>query len=322
MKREQATKWIGNTVIVEEDSHGAYIGVLNDVQAEPKKPWVGVVTIKGIERAPHFSTDLTSLKTLKYEKDEQITVQGRKIEPLEVPIRRSFRESYAYAIKDVYTELSKGHQLVETKLHTLEQELRKWQADHVLSEDAYVYYHVVQDGKRFSLYDEAKGEALSLESCPFEFELFVDGQWCSALYSSKNVFELTEGKKVRVKHGEKIRLNKGQFDPYRILLNELEHPSLHALQEGLTSFGLGHEHCVYCHNTLLEQLLSSSKQKEFAGVNFISFKDKDQQILVLHHFKRLLVEDGEDKINDRFEFTSDNGVRSITSYVSEVNKES
>lgn len=318
MNRTEAEKFVNMYVSVNENNYGKYVGVLQEIITTPKKPWTGKIKIIGVLEAPGFTDIEHGLLPLCYEKDEMIKVKGNKIEGLSSSFEMSYRQSFAHALKrvwDIETDLAEKS---EHRLSIVQQELRKWQMEHVLQGNVYVYYHLEKKGTVLSMYDDSKNDTLVLEGCPFEFEIQSGADWIPAYYLNGFTFETADGRLVTVKDGDPVRLNKDQFDPYKMFINELENPALQALERGLSTFDIGHENCVHCHNSLLIQLLSSYEQRDFEGVNFISYSTGSNQILVQHHYQRKLAENMEDYISDRFEFTSDSGRRSITAYTTQV----
>ncbi|CAM3722881.1 DUF2777 family protein [Alkalicoccus chagannorensis] len=322
MNREQAFKWTGGLVTVDEGTQGIYIGVLDDVEAEPKKPWQGVVTIKGILQIPSLNEDMNGLQSLKYEKEESVRFPGRALARFDGEFTASYRESYAEALKyrwDIETENLEQSEYVRT---IIQQELRQWQMEHVLQEESFAYYHVIQGEHGLAIHDQEQDDALSLDGCPFEFQIKSKGRWTPAYFKADSTFETKEGRSIRVSEGQEIRLNKDQFDPYKMLRNELEKPALQALERGLSRLQYSHEYHVHCHNSLLMQLLSSYDNGSFAGVNFITYGHGSSQLLVQHHYERTIHDDKEDETFDRFEFTTDQGERLITTYATTLSSDS
>ncbi|WP_280768166.1 DUF2777 family protein [Salipaludibacillus daqingensis] len=319
MNRNEAKKYIGRQVIIDKSDHGKFTGVLEQIIADPNSPWKGKIRIKGIYSYPPNLLD--SNQSLLYNDNDIIEVPGKQISGLTEPIKQTFNESLASALKSKWDEIRAISDEFDKSLSFIQQELRKLDCEHVIFEDAFVYYQLVKKGRGLFIYDEIKRESLSLEGCPFEFEIKVNGEWKPSLYIKGFTFETNENERIELKHGSTVRLNKSQFDPYRILMNELEEPSLHALDRGLQKLGIGHEHSVYCHNSLLIQLLSSFNHQSFSGVNFISYANGTNQFVVQHHYERTILEDEPDITFDRFEFTSDQGERVLTTYATQFSKD-
>lgn len=256
-----------------------------------------------------------------FKADEVYECSGQRIKEFEDTFTWSYEQSVNFALKKMWENFRQINHDTDIILTQIHQEMRKRRAEHLLFEDSYVYYKIVKKGREVQIYDEMKREALSIEGCPFDFEVLVNDNWEEAHYLSELTFELTNGKLIELEHGSTVRLNKLQFDPYRILLNELEEPSLIALERGLNKLGIDHENLVYCHNSLLIQLLSTSKNHSFSGVNFISYANATNQFIVQHHYERTIREDEDDVTYDRFEFTSDSGERLLTVYATQVSND-
>jgi|GEM_PF-4021619 hypothetical protein len=313
MDRRTARRWIDQHVRIDEEQSGAYAGVLEEVITHDRKPWEGRIRIKGVLRAPQYNNTKETPGSLLYEKDELITAAGRKISPLTSPFTLSYKESYGEAVKQLWDIENEQVEAGERMLSVLQQELRTWQMEHLLQESSYAYYEFYSDNNEDYLYDDRKKDTLSLEGCPFEFEIQTESGWVPAYYRKKGTFEEPEGQILKVSNGDSLRLDKEQFDPYKMLVNEISDPALQALERGLKKFGLGHENCVHCHNSLLMHLLASFSKKEFKGVNFITFSNGSNQVIVQHHYERT-VQKNNNTAFDRFEFTADNGRRMITAY--------
>jgi len=319
MNRDEAKKYIGRQVVIDEAENGQYIAILEQIIAQPNTPWKGKVRMIGVHSYP--SSILGSDQTLLYNDNDRIEISGKLISGLNEPTKKTFKESLAASLKIKWDEIREISDEFDKTLATIQHELRKLDFEHLIFEDAFVYYQLVKKGRDLYIYDELKKESLSLEGCPFEFEVKVNGKWKPSLYLKGFSFETNDDELVELKHGSTVRLNKAQFDPYRILMNELEDPSLHALDRGLQKLGIGHEHSVYCHNTLLIQLLSSFSNQKYSGVNFISYANGTNQFVVQHHYERTIRNNEPDITFDRFEFTSDQGKRVLTTYATQFSKD-
>ncbi|WP_026689544.1 DUF2777 family protein [Alteribacter aurantiacus] len=321
MDRQTARSFAGKYVVVNEGKHGRYVGVLESIEAEPKKMWGGFVKITGILLYPEIHVHSETLPTPLYDDGEKVFCNGNKISPLKQDFPYSYKESVDYALASRWNEVDDEKENNESVLAMINQELKRRKADHLLYREVYVYYSLVKKARHYYVYDEEKQEALSLDGCPFEFEVKVKDQWKRAHNVSGSTFELENKKQVELSHGDRLRLNKSQFDPYRILINELDLPALQALERGLKKLDIFHENSVYCHNSLLIQLLSTVEETTFKGVNFISYATDKHQFMVQHHYEREIMEDAPDLTYDRFEFTSDTGERLITTYATQLSKD-
>ncbi|RKL67529.1 hypothetical protein CR203_09270 [Salipaludibacillus neizhouensis] len=322
MNRQQGKKYIGKQVKVKTRDHGQYVGVLHKIIAPPNTPWKGLVTIVGVFEYPPLEINGEEVEPLIHAYNQEIEFSGQQLEALIEPFKLSYEASIAHALKNRWTQIQDEIDQSDRTLSRIQQELRKLKSEHLIFEDVYVYYHIVKKGRKLFIYDEKKKESLSLDGCPFEFEIKTEGQWKAALYVKGLLFETTDNEEVELSHGSVIRLNKAQFDPYRILVNELESPSLLALERGLEKLGIGHEHSVYCHNSLLIQLLDTFKKQSLEGVNFLSYANNDTQFVVQHHYEREIKDDDSPDVTfDRFEFTSDKGERVLTTYATQFSND-
>jgi hypothetical protein len=82
----------------------------------------------------------------------------------------------------------------------------------------------------------------------------------------------------------------------------------------LERYQITHDDLVECHNSLLAQLLQSDGKKSFQGVNFLTYRGPLGTIIVQHHYERMLQDYNNDRIYDRFEITTEQGKRSISTY--------
>ncbi|WP_147802134.1 DUF2777 family protein [Alkalicoccus halolimnae] len=321
MNRKEAKRWIGKYVTIDEGVCGSYAGLLEAVHTSPGTPWTAEILIKGVIAAPAFN-NTDSFKPLKYEKDETVLAKGSKVHSYSEDFTYSYRESYAAALKKLWDEKNNLADDLERSLSLIQQELRKWQMEHMLVDASYVYYKVFHKDGSVYIYDENKKDALGLEGFPFEFEVLKHERWTPAYYINNGIFEDRSGSRIRIKPGENIRLNKEQFDPYKMLINEVSDPSLQALERGLKKMNIGHEHCVHCHNSLLMKMLASYNSEEFTGVNFLTYSTGTDQVLVQHHYERRSFPKTQQEVTfDRFEFTHDSGKRILTTYTNQVSQD-
>lgn len=321
MNRQQGKKYIGKHVKI-KIREGQYVGVLQKIMASPNTPWKGLVTIVGILEYPPLEMDGEEVEPMIYEYNQELEFSGQQLEALNEPFQLTYEDSLAHSLKEKWNQLRDENEQSDRKLSRVQQELRKLKSEHLIFEETFVYYHIVKKGRKLFIYDEQKKESLSLDGCPFEFEIKTGDKWKTAFYVKGLLFETIDHEEVELSHGSIIRLNKSQFDPYRILINELESPSLVALERGLEKLGIGHEHSVYCHNSLLIQLLDTFKKESLEGVNFLSYANNDTQFVVQHHYERKVKDDDSpDTTFDRFEFTSDKGERVLTTYATQFSND-
>lgn len=330
MNRIEATNNIGKVVIIDEKSKGKYFGELLDVIAIPKKPWRGLVKIKGVLSFPkqNWEDGISNLNLPIYERDEVVELAGSKIHEME---KEQIPNSYEQSIVQSVTQLVKQHDdifnnndeallelqaIVKKQFPQLTIKLvdKKKPLDH-----RYLYYTVKQVDAKPILVNENEPE-LPLTDCPFEFELQINDQWIPGHYTENWLFAGHNGKKYLIRENDSLRLAKKHLEPYQLLLNELEKPALQSLEKSLQNFQLSHKHLVHCHNELLLQLLNAVNEKNFSGVNFMFYQKGRTHITVQHHYERELVDNGSDIIYDRFEVTSSTGKRYIVTYTNEFSR--
>lgn len=159
-----------------------------------------------------------------------------------------------------------------------------------------------------------------MDDCPFELEWYSQGQIVQGHYEGNGIFRSQGGQAHSPEEGDSFYINKNQFDPYFILRNELEPAALYSFEKALELYNLAHHDLSTCHNSLLLQLLNSQGKTEFKGVNLLTYKSEHGLIIVQHHYQRKLIKRGTDEIFDRFEFTTDQGKRSVFTYRNEMSK--
>ncbi|MDT8859944.1 DUF2777 domain-containing protein [Alkalihalobacillus sp. MEB130] len=325
MDRKQAQSMIGKYVMIEKGDAGAYYGILQQIIAEPRTPWKGIVSIQGIVSLPILTEDESDsiIEQFSYEKGETVEFDGGKLTALlNDDIPSTFEESVIQASKKRHEEWDYEIEALKTKqallIHFLSSsgyDLTMFSTPKKTFSDAvtYTFHH---DGDRFILIDEEENR-LDLEDCPFTVTWEVQNKTRSGTYEGNGVFVSDEGSRFHPKDGEMFKIDKEQFDPYYILRNELEPAALHSLEKNLDHFGVSHYDLIECHNSLLSQLLLAETEKSFKGVNFLTYKGSNGIILVQHHYERTLLHYKNDKIYDRFEFTTEHGKRAIATYTNE-----
>ncbi len=323
MNRKEASNHIGKPIRVIDPLLGSYIGELVDIIAEPRKPWRGIVKINAIEQYP-----VQNLSDIKNEvitrppftSGETYEITGSKIEPVNVDdLELNFEASLRTALLNEISHFNMEKEKVSHVLNELQNELQKIDPSYTIQssrEADYQYYTIFKNSKDIYLNDQ-NNNLIPLSNCPFEFEINVNGHWHTVQYDDELSFVDDQTTNYEVAEGDQIRINKQQFDPYHIFINELEKPALDSLTNGLKKYEMSHEHCVNCHNTLLNQYLATNDDKYFKGVNFISYQNKNETLIVQHHYEREICTDGQDVTYDRFEFTNDKGRRLLMTYTTE-----
>ncbi len=332
MDRKRAQSQIGKDVIVDEQSQGQYVGELLEVIAEPKKPWRGLIKIKAVASLPRQDFDTNDeFKVIKpiYSLGHIEEFPSTKIKDISIESFDNYQDSLVLAVtKEIETlqfSNERNTKIVHELIGYLEElnptiaDLYKEENIDENEENKYVYYSVKEVNGELMLLDSIQNQYLALNGCPFLFELYVNGNWEKGHFISGNTFQSLEGKKSKINTSKKLRMERDQFDPYHLLINELEKPALEALEKSLHSFALTHKDVLHCHNTLLIKLLHSNNEKKFNGVNFITYQNHKHTVIVQHHFERMLKEDTDD-VYDRFEFTTDVGKRSIITYTNQFSK--
>lgn len=252
MNRKEATNYIGKHIRVVDPLLGSYVGELIEVVAEPRKPWRGKVKIITIEQYP--------AQNLTDRKEEGITrppfssgaiyeIAGSKIEPVgDIEIDVSFDESLIDSLLNEINHFQSEKNKVNSVLHELQQELKNIDPSYEVDDYDpldFQYYTVHKEEDYVFIIDENNNQ-VPLNDCPFEFQIKVKGRWIPVQYDEECSFIDQKQKRHQVKVGTQIRLNKDQFDPYHIFINELEKPALDSLNNGLQKFKMTHDDCVNC----------------------------------------------------------------------------
>ncbi|WP_332693156.1 DUF2777 family protein [Halalkalibacter lacteus] len=321
MDRKQAQSLINKIVKVKEGVEGSYLGILKKIIAEPRKPWRGIVQILAVDKLPFFdeTLDQPQLKPLKYQDREMIECEGVKLSAVsktETP--SSFELTLLDAVEQRYNELTLSIQTIQNKQDVLRQFLSERSLnDHfqsnVKKEVSVITYTFHHDGNHFILIDENENR-LNLEDCPFSISWENQHEWITGKYEGNGIFVSENGIRYAPKEGAVFVIEDEQFKPYVILRNELEPAALSSLEKSLERYQITHDDLVECHNSLLAQLLEASEKKSFQGVNFLTYRGPQGIILVQHHYERTLQNYNNDRIYDRFEFTTEQGKRSISTY--------
>lgn len=326
MNRKEANNFIGKQIRVVDPLLGNYLGELVDIIAEPRKPWRGYVKIKEIEQDPAQKKldQKQNFSVLPFAKGKTYEIAGSKIEPVtpEKELRADFEEPIITDLLKKIDHFQKQKENTSLMLTELTAKLKKidptYQFDETKDPD-FKYYTVSNEKDFFYLVDESNNQ-IPLQDCPFDFQINVKGQWIIVQYDAELNFIDKNQQRYQVKGQTEIRLNKDQFDPYQLFINELEKPALDSLNSGLKKYQMSHKDCVNCHNSLLNQYLASEEAKQFQGVNFISYQKAGVTLLIQHHYEREISDNGEDVTYDRFEYTSDKGKRILMTYTTETTK--
>ncbi|MFC0559953.1 DUF2777 family protein [Halalkalibacter alkalisediminis] len=323
MDRKKAQSLIGKFIKVDDGVAGCYIAILKEINAEPRKPWKGVVQIKAVLMLPAINESNNQDRLLPYKEDQIIEFDGAKLSAdckQETP--ESYENSLVKSAQVFMNNLQAEQLLLEEKEKTVLSYFEDIGIDlHAIqSEDdengEFIIYTFHHDGDRYILIDD-QDERLDLQDCPFKISWKHKDQVITGIYESNGTFLSDNGVRYTPKEGAVFIIAKEQFDPYVILLNELEPTALASLEKNLAHHQLQHDDLVECHNSLLTQLLDGDGQKSFKGVNFLTYNGADGIVHVQHHYERELHRYKNDKVYDRFEFTTEQGKRSIVTYTNE-----
>ncbi|WP_227936256.1 DUF2777 family protein [Alkalihalobacillus deserti] len=325
MDRKKAQTLIGKFIKVDDGIAGSYTAILKEIHTEPRKPWRGVVEIKAVLKLPVFKHNNNQVPRLPYQEDQILEFDGAKLsadleQAIPEPYEKSLVKSAKIFMKDLQAEqglIEEKEKMFLTYLGDLGLDLNLIDDQQIEDEKTdFIEYTFHHDGDRYILVDE-QDERLDLQDCPFKISWKNKDQIVTGVYETNGSFLSDNGVRYTPKEGAVFIIAKEQFDPYVILLNELEPAALSSLEKNLAHHHLKHEDLVECHNSLLSQLLDAVGQKTFTGVNFLTYSGTKGLFLVQHHYERELHKYKNDKVYDRFEFTSEQGTRSIVTYTNE-----
>ncbi|WP_368504441.1 DUF2777 family protein [Alkalihalophilus sp. As8PL] len=324
MDRKQAQQNLNQLVIINENLGSLFVGKLLEVITLPNKPWRGKVEIKYVMNVGENLDQAGVIVPPAYKDGDKIEFPGNKLSPLPSSFNmpKSFDHSHANAIAANLTDIFEQQKQLLIKENQYLAYLKQEKLDHLLNrqnskEKSYISYAFYQSGSRYLLIDEQE-TTLDLADCPFEFRWLNKKKEVLGYYAGDGIFTSHTGEEYRPTEGDTIFIDKEQFEPYFILRNELEPSSLELLESNLIEYQLTHRDLIDCHNSLLLQLLQSTGQQSFKGVNFLMYRSKAGHVMVQHHYERTLTEQESDHVFDRFEFTSDTGKRSVATYISNM----
>ena len=325
MDRKKAQSFIDKFIKVDDGASGSYIAILKEIIAEPRKPWRGIVQIKAVLIFPAINNSKIQNHLLPYQEDQMIEFDGAKLSEYKQSTPVPYENSLVTSAQVFMNNLQAEQLLLEKKEKTIlsyfEDKGIEFDATNISnSEDdengEFIIYTFHHDGDRYILIDD-QDERLDLQDCPFKISWKHKDQVITGIYESNGTFLSDNGVRYSPKEGAVFIIAKEQFDPYVILLNELEPTALASLEKNLAYHQLQHDDLVDCHNSLLTQLLDGDGQKSFKGVNFLSYNGEHGVVYVQHHYERELRRYKNDKVYDRFEFTTEQGKRSIVTYTNE-----
>ncbi|WP_078391108.1 DUF2777 family protein [Shouchella patagoniensis] len=331
MDRYEAQQLVGQLLVVDLGVDGTYLGELLNVVTEPKKPWRGEVRIFSIVALPEyiFQEETIALHEVLYNEgdialfsSQQLYKRPRQtqVEPYLDSILTDLKRRHIRLKKDALppsTEL----EALEVYIKTLTSQKRRNErsnlpADYSSEHPLYIEYTFHMEEERYFLLDK-RGEVLQLTPSYFEYAWKQNDKIVTGQYEGDGIFIRSNGSRYIPDENAVLFIDQKQFDPYYILRNELDPIALQGFEHNLAMHHITHADLIHCYNSLLEQLLNSETTHVFQGVNFLTFQTDEHFVLVQHHFKRYISFDGsmdKDKIYDRFEFTTDKGIRTIALY--------
>lgn len=133
-----------------------------------------------------------------------------------------------------------------------------------------------------------------------EIEVYRYSRWKrGVLFEGGKISSMDEV--LILKDHDVIRIRKNLIYSLERLLEEISDDAFYQFITHLNSLRFSIYDCIYCYNHLT--FLSNEERKE--GVNFIIFDNLDDICSIQHHFRYY------EKRHDRFEFTLNNGKRTI-----------
>ncbi|WP_252313398.1 DUF2777 family protein [Sinobaca sp. H24] len=317
MNRADAKQQQGRTVLIDLGNEGTFFATLHSIVTPPQQVWNGEVTITGIFTLPVFS----KIDTLLDKPGKNMQVNGQKIFPVS-PDRQhvSFSVTLSEAIEDKkaqITERSRQNSLEMKQYNDILRQLSPKDASlHPPVDDVhYIYYKIEKSKDVIYLTEPKMGDVLELANCPFQLEAADPQQgWINVNHIKGFRFANESGDVLTLRNHDWVRIHPEQFEPYTILLNELDKTSRQGLKQALVHFSLTDSDLLECHNRLLYELLQSSPEATLKGVNFISYQRNGLTVIIQHHYVRHIHNKETDYVYDRFECTADNGERKIYMY--------
>lgn len=333
MNRTEAKKHIGQTVIVDKGKEGVFFGRLDEINTPPKKIWTGKVHIQGVVHVPHID----EMDSLSNKKHADVVVSGSHIHAgdpsltdltFEESVLRAIETKIQHLYEETMDEIEEAEEWlkISSQYGTISSPFEEFSfpqgTDEQKEEEPYVYYRLLSDDNIVFLLEPRSGETLLLEGCPFEFEVYHQTKgWVTAHYKDGLQFIDKKGHVYELEENDWVRIHQKQFEPFTMLLNELEVPAKKSLLQLFKQFGFKPSDVIYCHNRLLFELLAAEGTTTFQGVNFITLQNEVETLHVQHHYERILYHDRDDYVYDRFECTTDTGKRSIATYTNSYTKD-
>lgn len=150
-------------------------------------------------------------------------------------------------------------------------------------------------------FDKETEEASPLdEFCHQEMEVLRFNRWKKGVLLEDGKIALGKDA-LLLKNNDIVRIRKNLIYSLQQLLEEMSDDSFYQFITHLNSLSFSIYDCIYCYNHLV--FVNREERKE--GVNFLIFDNQDNILSCQHHFYYY------EKRNDRFEFTLNNGKRTI-----------
>lgn len=155
-------------------------------------------------------------------------------------------------------------------------------------------------------FEEETDEASLLEEFLHqEVEVLRHSHWKKGILFEEGKLQIKE-ETLFLNHSDTIRIRKKLPFSLEQLLDKISDDAFYQFVTHLNSLRFSVYDCIYCYNHL--NFLEESKRKE--GVNFLVFDNQETICNVQHHFGYY------EREHDRFEFTLNNGKRTIIEKIS------
>ena len=138
-----------------------------------------------------------------------------------------------------------------------------------------------------------------------EIEFLRNEKWVKGILFEEGKIGLAD-EVILLQDQDEVRIRKHLVYSLERLLEELHHEVVLQFIKTLNSLKFSIYDCIYCYNHMT--FLHKTEQKN--GVNFLIFDNQELICTVQHHFSY------HEKVNDRFEFTLNNGKRMIVEKLS------
>lgn len=155
--------------------------------------------------------------------------------------------------------------------------------------------------EQWIFFDADTDEASMLEDMiNKEAQVFTLQKWEKGIFVEDGLLQMKDFY-YKLSNGDCIRFRKVLPYSYSELLSSFSEELFIKYTTTLNKLSFSLYDCEYCHN----QLLYKPDEREFSGVNFITYDNTETICTVQHFFSRGRVK------KDRFEFTLSNGQRAL-----------